>query len=84
MTNDNNVNDIYSKLLFFKDKNIKVHIKLVSGFDIGKFRNCYVKEISKEHSVVLIEDDVIGQKTYTFSEIDPDIKYYTEPEGERK
>jgi len=67
-------NEIKSTLQFFKDNNIKVHIKIISGVDVGRFRNGFIIEVYDNDFLIL--DDIIGNKNYKFDEINKQIMRY--------
>jgi len=67
---------------FYREAKIKVHIKLVAGRDAGCFRNGYILSVDSDKREFLIVDDVLGNKSYTFYEINEQIVPYLAKGGE--
>ena len=64
---------ISTTLEFYKDSKIKVHINITSGKDMGHFRNGYILMVDADKREFLIVDDVLGNRVYSFYEINEQI-----------
>jgi hypothetical protein len=81
MTNDE-YDPICRTLEFYKDTNTKIHFNIISGKDKGLFRNGIIKEVSVEHKVFIIIDNILGPLQYLFEEIDSNsVRPYKEKNG---
>jgi len=64
---------ISTTLDFYKNSKIKVHINLIAGEDAGRFRNGYIISNDADKREFLIIDDILGNKVYSYYEIDEQI-----------
>lgn len=58
---------------FYKEAKIKIHINIIAGPDAGTFRNGFILNIDYDKREFLIVDDVLGNKTYSFYQINEQI-----------
>lgn len=65
MINENE-NDIFDKLSYFKDENKKVFFFIKSG----QFRKGFVDGLNKKYKTVVLIEDVLGKIALLFEEID--------------
>jgi len=74
----------YKKLEFLKSTNKKLHIKIIGGGDVGRFRNGFILDISLIKECIVFVDDVLGELPYLFEEIDIPAITFFKREGEKR
>lgn len=67
---------IFRTLRFYFGEGQKIHIKIISGKDAGKFRNGFIIDVNK--SRLIFADDVLGSLEYKIYEISENIAPYRE------
>ena len=75
MTEEND-DTIFRTLCFYKKQGQKIHIKIILGNDIGRFRNGFVINVTK--TKLIFADDILGSLDYSLKEISKNIMPYKE------
>ena len=74
--------DYYDKIAkvleFYMRINKEVHVKIIAGADCGCFRNGYIISVDSGKRNFIIVDRVLGNKTYSFYEIDENVQPFKE------
>lgn len=71
---DEKYDSIGKVLEFYKIVQKEVHIRIIAGKDIGCFRNGYILDVDIDKRNFLIIDRVLGNKSYSFYEIDENVQ----------
>lgn len=75
---DDKYDQIGKVLEFYKIVQKEVHIRIISGSEQGSFRNGYILDVDVDKRTFLIVDRVLGNKNYSFYEIDENIQPFKE------
>ena len=71
MTDENN-DKVCRTLMFYQANGRKLHIKIIGGVDTDCFRNGFISDVSTEQRCFIFLDDVMGERTYLFEEVNVD------------